>query len=323
MENVVMADLRNLPAPAEQPVAARQQRLFVVMNPAAGRADPALLAQILARHCTGADQCFAIHELEPEHDLKQLLATALAEGYNCIVAAGGDGTISAVANALLDHDVPLAILPIGTANVLARELNIPLELNAACKLILGRHALRRLDAMECADRLAILQIGIGLGSLMIRDTSTRAKKLLGRAAYLGTGLTRLVGYEPRVFTVHVDGKRYRRHALHVVIANGGVMGQPPFRWGPDIDPSDGRIDVAMLQSRNLADLLVLAWYMLRGRHRRSRRAYYYQAHETISVAASKPLPIQADGEIIGETPLEVRVRRSVLPVIVPCMEPEP
>ncbi len=315
-----MADFQNPPAIFEQPAEAPAQQLFVVLNPAAGRAEPAQLEEILVRHCAGSAQRFAIHKLEPDHDLKQLLAAAVDEGYNCVVAAGGDGTVSAVANALLDQDVPLAILPIGTANVLARELNIPLDIDAACELILGRHELRRLDAMQLADRVAILQIGIGLGSLMIRDTSTRAKKLLGRAAYLGTAVARLAGYEPRVFTIHVDGKRHRRHALHVVIANGGVMGQPPFRWGPDIDPSDGQIDVAVLQSRNLADLLALAWHMLLGRHRRSRRAHYYHARETISIATSKPLPIQADGEIIGDTPIEVRVRRSVLPVIVPPAE---
>lgn len=296
------------------------QRVFIVLNPEAGRADPEIVRQAFERVCTQPEQRFAIHHLQPDDDLKHIIAAALTEGCDCVVAAGGDGTVSAVANALVDQDLPLAILPIGTANVLARELAIPLDLDAACALVMGQHGLRRLDAMELGDRLAILQIGIGLGSLMIRDTSTRAKKLLGRAAYLGTAVARLVGYEPRVFTVTVDGVRHRRHALHLVVANGGVMGQPPFRWGPDIDPSDGRIDVAVLQAHTVLDLLALAWKMLRGRHRQSRRAHYYQASETIAISTNKPLPIQADGEIIGNTPLELRVRRSVLPVIVPLGE---
>lgn len=312
-----MVDFQNSVVTPQRASEPQYRQIFVILNPAAGRANPELLAEIFGRHCADSEYRFAVHELEPDHDLQQLIAAAIDEGYGCIVAAGGDGTVSAVANALLDYDVPLAILPVGTANVLARELDIPLNLDAACELIVGRHDLRRLDAMELSDRLAILQIGIGLGSLMIRDTSTRAKKLLGRTAYLGTAVARLIGYEPRSFTIEVDGKRHSRHALHVVIANGGVMGQPPFRWGPDIDPADGQIDVAVLQSRNLADLLALAWHMLLGRHRRSRRAHYYQAHDTISITTNKPLPIQADGEIIGDTPIEVRVRRSVLPVIVP------
>jgi diacylglycerol kinase (ATP) len=291
--------------------------IFVIINPASGRADLDRVREAFEHAEPHPEQSVVFHKLQPEDHLQQIIDTALSDGYGCIVAAGGDGTVSTVADVLIGRDVPLAILPIGTANVLARELEIPLDLVAAWRLILGPHDLRRLDAMDLGDRLAVLQIGIGLGSLMIRDTSTQAKKLIGRAAYIGTALLRLAGYEPRVFEIHVDGRKERRHALQIVVANGGVLGMPPFRWGPDIDPSDGRIDVAVFQARSLPDLLMLAWNVLLGRHRRNRRARYLHAHEEVVITTKKPLPVQADGEIIGNTPIRLRVRRAVLPVVVP------
>jgi diacylglycerol kinase family enzyme len=166
--------------------------------------------------------------------------------------------------------------------------------------------------------LYILHIGIGIDSLMIRDTERTAKRRFGRAAYIWTAFTRLIGYQPRRFTIIVDGQRTRPHAAQVLIANGGVLGVQPFRWGPHIRPDDGRIDVCIVSARTLFDYLWVGWHLLIGRQQRHPNIRYLSAERSIVVSADRPLPVQADGEIIGETPVRVQVVPAAVRVIVPA-----
>jgi YegS/Rv2252/BmrU family lipid kinase len=248
---------------------------------------------------------------------------AVAAGHSDVVAAGGDGTVSAVASGLLHSNVRLGILPVGTANVLARELNIPLDLAQASALIVAPSRAILLDAMLLPDRVALLQIDVGLNSVMIRDTKDWAKRLVGRAAYLWTAFTRLIGLEPRRFRIAVDGQLHRFGAMQVVVANGGLLGMHPFRWGPDIDPSDGQIDVAVLRATTLLDTMKVAWALLLGRQRSSPHIRYLHAQHAIHVDAYPPLPVQADGEIIGDTPCTIEIIPAAISVIVPLEHEAP
>jgi diacylglycerol kinase family enzyme len=215
------------------------------------------------------------------------------------------------------------VIPAGTANVFARELGLPLDLAGACALLTGAHATASVDAMRVGEQYFVLQIGIGIDSLMIRDTDRQAKRRFGRAAYLWTAFTRLIGYQPRRFTIVADGRRTRPRASQVLIANGGVLGVAPFRWGPHIRPDDGRIDVCIVSARTALDYLGLAWHTVLGQQRRDRNVRYLSAEHSVVVSADHPLPVQADGEILGETPLQVQVVPDALRVIVPAPELAP
>ncbi len=172
------------------------------------------------------------------------------------------------------------------------------------------------------DQYFVLQIGIGIDSLMIRDTDRQSKRRFGRAAYLWTAFTRLIGYQPMRFTIVADGKRIRPRASQVLIANGGVLGIPPFRWGPNIRPDDGKIDVCIVSARTGLDYMGLIWHTLLGQQRRDRNVRYLTAERSIAISADQPLPIQADGEIIGETPIQIEVVPDALKVIVPVAVPQ-
>jgi len=234
------------------------------------------------------------------------------------VPAGGDGTVSDVAEALIGTDVPLGIIPVGTANVFAHELGIPLDLEGACALLGSQDSTTSVDAMKVGDQYFVLQIGIGIDSLMIRDTDRQSKRRFGRAAYLWTAFTRLIGYQPVRFTIVADGRRIRPRASQVLIANGGVLGVPPFRWGPNIRPDDGKVDVCIVSARTALDYLGLIWHTIWDQQRRDRNVRYLTATRSIAISADQPLPIQADGEIIGETPLQIEIVPDALKVIVPA-----
>jgi diacylglycerol kinase (ATP) len=292
-------------------------RVFIVLNPMAGSCTAADVRQALDRHFTARKRAYEIYETTGQELVVEIVRAALDRGFDMVVAAGGDGTVSDVAEALVHTNIALGIIPVGTANVLAHELGIPLDLDGACTLLAGEHTTTSLDAMRIGEKFFVLQIGIGIDSLMIRDTERAAKRRFGRAAYLWTAFSRLLGYQPRRFTIVADGRRLRPRAAQVLIANGGVLGIPPFRWGPNIRPDDGRIDLCIVSARTLMDYLRLAWHTLLGQHHLDRNVRYLSAARSIVISADRELPVQADGEIIGQTPVQVHVVPDAVSVIVP------
>ncbi|SIO42995.1 lipid kinase, YegS/Rv2252/BmrU family [Singulisphaera sp. GP187] len=301
----------------------RSQRAFVILNPVAGQGAAAAVRQALAEAFSnsgeGAEAPYTIHETAPgEAIATRVREAAEQEGYDLIVAGGGDGTVSAVANGLVGSETPLGILPLGTANVLARELGIPIDLKGACQLLAGAHTVTAIDAMKVEDQCYFTQVGVGIDAMMIRDTDRESKRRFGRTAYLWTAFTRLLGFQPRRFLIESDGQSVRSRASQVVVANSGILGQPPFRWGPDIRPDDGRVDVCIVRARSFWNYVTLSWHVVLGQHKQDANVRYLTAQQHVVIATTKrPLPVQADGEIIGETPVTVTVVPHALHVIVP------
>ncbi|MEO6808708.1 MAG: diacylglycerol kinase family protein [Isosphaeraceae bacterium] len=292
-------------------------RLFVILNPKAGTCTADVVKQAVGRHFSCEDGSCRIHETSGHENLAELARSAVDQGCDLIVAAGGDGTVSGVAEGLIGSRASLGIIPLGTANVLARELGIPVNLEAACTLLAGAHTLADIDAMRINNQHYFTQVGVGIDALMIRDTKTEHKRQFGRAAYLWTAGTRLIGFQPRRFTLEVDGQTIRRRASQVVLANVGTLGQPPFRWGPGIRPDDARIDVCIVRARTFWHYVALAWHVVRGEHRQDRNVRYFVARQSVTVSLTKPLPVQADGEVIGETPILMQVVPKAVRVVAP------
>jgi len=295
----------------------RASRVFVILNPSAGQGAVEDVRAALGRRFNCADGSCDIHVTKGHEKLAELARAAVERGCDVVIAAGGDGTISGVADGLVGTTTPLGIIPLGTANVLARELGLPLDTEGACALLAGPHRVANLDAIEIEGQYYFTQVGIGIDALMIRDTTREQKRRFGRLAYLWTGLLCLLGFQPRRFRLAVDDRKSRPRASQVILANSGTMGQPPLRWGPDIRPDDGRIDVCILRARTLLDYLVFGWHVLLGRQQASRHVRYFTAQRSIAVSTSKPLPVQADGEIIGQTPIAARVVPRAVRVVVP------
>jgi YegS/Rv2252/BmrU family lipid kinase len=311
-----------MPNDAATATAVTAQRVFVVLNPVAGTCTADDVRAALGRHFTCEQGACDIHETTRQDDLSALAREAAARGCDLVVAAGGDGTVSAVADGVAGSPTPLGIIPLGTANVLARELGVPVDLDQACKLLAGPLATTAIDAMVVGKRSYLTQVGVGIDSLMIRDTGREEKRRLGRLAYLWTAALHLIGFQPRRFSIAVDGRPAERsRASQVVVANSATLGQHPFRWGPDIRPDDGRVDVCIIRARNFIDYASLAWHVVTGRHRQSRHVRYLRAGHSVRIESDRPLPVQADGEIVGETPVEVRVAAGAVRVVTPAAGP--
>jgi YegS/Rv2252/BmrU family lipid kinase len=308
--------------PTDTPLATtvhpRAKRAFVVLNPVGGNSDPALVRSLLQTVFGEAGWQHTVFETTGDDDFPAIIGQALGESADLVVAAGGDGTVSLVAGPLVGTDVPLGILPIGTANVLSRELGIPTDLQQAATLLTRSEARKAIDVMSLGDTSALLQVGIGLDSLMIRDTDRETKRRLGRRAYLKTLWEQLRGHRSQRFTLVVDGTRYRPVAWQVLVANAGTLGVRPLRGGPNIRPDDGELDVCIFHGRTVANLARQLRFIIARRARGADLVTYLKARQTVSIATEPPLPVQADGEITGTTPVTISLRRQALQVVVPA-----
>lgn len=221
---------------------------------------------------------------------------AVADGAQLIFAVGGDGTVQACAQALAGGQVPLAIVPRGTANLVATALGIPSSLGAALDVGFGRHE-RRID-LAVADGVTFAAMaGIGLDAAVVGTTAAGLKGSAGWLGYGVTGVRQLAGTHDN-FQIRLDGGQImNRHARCVVVGNVGLL-PGGFVLLPKARPDDGLLDVGILAPAGPFGWPRVAWRVLSRSLHDDPVLERYQARR-VEIAAGAQLPRQADGELIG------------------------
>lgn len=291
-------------------------KALVILNPSA---PPGVRESVLAaldRNFPAAGIEYAIQEPRKGDPFGEIVRARLGEGFDMVVAAGGDGTVSAVVDGLAGSAVPLGIIPTGTANLVARELNIPLDPHGAAELIAGAPPSRMMDAMRIGSRVYVLVAGIGISASVAGGTTRGNKRRFGLVAYLGAAILKVFEFRPRHIEVIVDGVSRKHRAVEVAILNCGILAAMLFPKRPDIHVDDGHLDVWILDTKTLLDY---PRYLFRIVARRpgNPRAHFIEAERSIAVRSAAPLPVQADGDVIGTTPVDIEVIRGAVRVFVP------
>lgn len=289
----------------------------VVHNPAAGLSAAFDAGHVVQQHLTTIADQVTLGQDAHRSGVVTGVRSALAQGADLCVAVGGDGTVSWVADALAQTEVPLAIVPTGTGNVLARELGIPLEIHAALRLVSGSHAVRRIDTIRVGDAYYVLNVSTGISAQLMRATSPAHKRRLGMLAYLLTAVQQLSGVKLRRFTVFVNGRRIRVRASEVAVVNASTIGLQLFRWAPDIRVDDGQLELCILRASTAFDLIRVLFNVLGGRQRRDPALRIIPITGSATILPRHDVPVQADGDIIGWSPVHVELAPQSLRVIVP------
>lgn len=292
-------------------------KFFILANPQAGSMDAENLEEILEGAFAGSSHSYELHYTKKDEDLAQTVRNAQKRGYRMIAAAGGDGTVSQAADGLRDTDIPLGIIPLGTGNGLAEELAIPAHPQQAVDLLLGAHNLRRIDGMKIGQRLYLLNVGVGLTSKTMDQLPQESKRKFGLLAYLVEGARRLFGSQPDKFILEIDGERITTAAIEINVTNSRIAGEKPFHWGVDIAVDDGRVYVCVIRAKSILDYLQAALDLALGRTGKSHQIRCYEARRQVRIQAARQLPVQADGEMVGETPVEIQVLPGAVNIIVP------
>ncbi len=293
------------------------RKAFVAINPVAGGSRPESVAdRVRAALTDGGWKSEIYHTCGNERD-QGTFREKLPGECQMAVAVGGDGTVGALADSLVLGDIPLGIVPAGTGNGIAKELGIPMRFNAALDAIVRSQVSREVDAMTVNGQHYFLAIGIGLTALTVRETGVKDKRRFGMLAYFGRGLQRLIGIQPHLFEIDVDGLQVHLGGMEALVVNAASFGEPYVRWAADVRIDDGTLETMVFRTRNLADVLSVALNALIRRRLADRRLLYMHARHSISVASNHPLPVQADGDVIGNTPVEIRVVPRAVRIIVP------
>jgi diacylglycerol kinase (ATP) len=292
-------------------------KVFVVLHPIAGKCNPAAVRKCLIKSFVNSGCGYQFYETTGKENLPDVVRNALSNGFTLFVVAGGDGTVSDVAEGLVHTDIPLAIIPVGTGNVLARELWIPMNISKACRLIFGDHSLACVDAMLVGNRYYFQTLSAGFASLMIRDTRREHKRIYGVAAYLWTGLISLLGFQPRKFEIKYDGQIHVSSACEVAIMNAGTLARRPILLNKNIRVDDGEVDICIIRGRTIFNYLTLAIRIMTRIHKYAKNIEFLKAKKNVLITTDEPILVQADGEIIGTTPVDVKIIPRAINIIVP------
>lgn len=217
---------------------------------------------------------------------------AIERGADVVIACGGDGTVRAVAEAVAGSSVQLGVVPLGTGNLLAGNLDIPIGLEAVPVALTA--ASRTLDMGVVNGEKFAVMAGVGFDAAMIRDANTTIKSKLGSVAYMISGARNLPAQIVRA-TLSVDGDQvWSGRTAMVLVGNcGSVTGG--LEVFPDASPSDGVLDVAVLTAENVRDWARLLWRLLRNKQQPPELVQRFTGTD-IGVDLDRPTPYELDGE---------------------------
>jgi YegS/Rv2252/BmrU family lipid kinase len=294
----------------------RPTRVAVVFNPATGGGDAAGRRRDTREALEGAGLEVLWLETTPEDPGQGQTAKALAEGVELVMAQGGDGTVMACVTGLAGTEVPLAVLPGGTGNLLATNFDVPADLEGAVEVALEGDRVR-LDVAAMDDDRFVVMGGIGFDAAMLRDADPRLKEHLGAVAYVLSGFRQL-RRRPTRFRLRLDDRRIDRTGQGVLVGNlGRLQGGLPVM--PDARPDDGLLDVAVLRTRTLVDWLALAVRVLLRRRRKDPQLEAFQARR-VEIGCDRPQPVERDGDPL-DTPRDHLVIEVVPKALTLCVPP--
>ena len=251
------------------------------------------------------------HSPEESHAAVKKRQAAL----DLVIVGGGDGTLSSMIDVLLTCDLPLAILPLGTANDLARSLCIPEDLELAFEIIAANHQ-QRIDLGEVNNHYYFNVANMGLGVHVTEELTDDVKKRWGVFSYVRALAGAIMRHDQFRLCVTLDGKNHQLRSMHLAVGNGRFYG------GGNVISDHARIDDGKLSLYSLRPLstwefITLAPLLRNGHQSRDRRVFCAQATEIDIRAGKRRLAIHADGEPVSQTPARFRVLPRALSVVTP------
>jgi len=296
-------------------IIADRRRFFFVINRKSGNYVKWLVQMRIGEFLTTEGITGEVHYLRDTGALAETLNDAYERGFRCFVVVGGDGSVALVANQLRGKDCTLGIVPVGTSNMLAQLLNIPLGARRSLELLLVSNRVRRIDALEVEGKLYFLNASAGLSSFSIFDLRTEEKSYLKRLAYVLAVIRSMRKAKTRRFTITVDGHETIIEAAELFVDNAGALWMPQLRTsGARLD--DGQADVCYVHRGTPPELGNAILDVVLARKRRQSIRFAARV-DSVTVDCAERIPVQADGDVIGYTPVNIRVVPAEVRFLVP------
>ncbi|MGI8890741.1 MAG: diacylglycerol/lipid kinase family protein [Chthoniobacterales bacterium] len=283
----------------------------IILNPAA-RGERARHAEEKLRSiCGDAFICATLRAGDAEHQARG----AVKDGFDRIVAAGGDGTINEVVNGIAGADVSLGLMPMGTMNVFANELGLPANDLGRCWDVICGGRTRLVDFPTANGKHFVQLAGVGLDAQVVKETSVNFKKNFGPLSYLISAAQIAGRRPPRLLIESADA--VTEEGSFVLVGNGRLYGGPfPFFKHAVID--DGLLDVLVFKQLGYIELIKYLQNVIFTSDITTREVEYFQTRR-LRVSSAEEVPVELDGELMGSCPVEFRMPSRRLKVLAPSV----
>jgi len=291
------------------------KKIHIIINPASGRIEPILpvINRVMTEHKVDWD----VFITKKPKDGMLFAQQAVKEVVDAVAVYGGDGTVMEVIRGMIGSDVPLAILPGGTANVMSVELGIPRNLEEACRLICEDPQIRLVDVGQLNKTHFMLRLGLGFAAEMMKEADRDIKSRFGRLAYVISSAKAMKKIKEVKYEVKIDGKEYQSRGITCIVANSGSAGFTGLSLDSDIKVDDGLLDVMIVRKATIGLFGHIVATLFRGKRADNFELVQHWQGKDIEVTSTPQQVVECDGEILEKMPIRAKILPAVVKVLVP------
>jgi YegS/Rv2252/BmrU family lipid kinase len=297
------------------------KRAILIYNPNAGQLWNPLRPDEAVSFLAGHGWDVTLQPTQAPNDAERLARQAVIDGVDLVIGAGGDGTLNEITQALAGTPVPLAILPAGTTNVLARELGIPLSITGAMELIPQGKA-KAIDLGIANGRYFLFVCGLGFDAWVNKTANKELKRWTGFWAFFVKTFQSVVEHEPTQLRIQLRDpsgreRRLKRTVHQVMICNTETYGTG-FKVATGARFDDGQMELCIIRGSRMSEFFFRSTRVLLWPFSDNRLDLEHIPVTNVYIRSRRPMPVQIDGEDYGHTPVEIGIRPLALNLWVPA-----
>ena len=294
------------------------EKITLIVNPiSGGRKDKTELLKFVSDYFSQKGDRVTLRVTRRRGDATEFAQQSVQHSDDLVVVVGGDGTINEVASGLVDSEVAMGIIPLGSGNGLARTLKIPQNIGKSCKLISEGDRVK-IDMGKANDRFFVLVAGVGFDALVGKRFDEYHKR--GPISYFYIGTKEFFLYKPERVKISFDDQSFEGEPFQIAIANGQQYGNNAI-IAPDAKLNDGLLDITIIHYISVFQLMQVLPKLFSGRLKRYHHADFYQT-KSARIQRSGPGVLNVDGEPIDEkSVIEISILPKCLKIIAPPNSP--
>lgn len=289
-------------------------RVHAIINPVSGVGSKRKIPRMIEQLCGETGDEITVSFTEYAGHASVLTRSAVDSGVSCVIAVGGDGTVNEIARAMLHSDAVLGIIPKGSGNGLARELNISMEVRRALDVIRKRH-ITTIDCCKANDRVFFCTCGVGFDAAVSQKFANEKRR--GSLTYIKNTVEEYLSYHPEQYELLIDNRSIKEKAFLVACANASQYGNNAY-IAPHASIHDGKMDVTILSPFLPIDIAPLAIQLFSRKIDRNSKIRTFKA-EQVSIIRQKPGVMHLDGEpVMADSRIDISVIPQALKVFTPA-----
>ncbi len=293
------------------------KKAHLIVNPAAGKKNEDAL-QFIQNAFRDAGVEIQISITQKAGDAHRFSKNAVKNGVDVVAVCGGDGTLKEAAEGIIGTAVSMLILPAGSANVLATELNIPKDLKELCAVITRNdYEAKRIDVAETNHGLLLVRANLGFTADVVKDTHRDTKNKFGKLAYFMATFHSVKKMKLVEYDLKIDGTPHHSQGLACMVTNAGNIGFAKISLDRGIDVSDGLLDVLILKKANINLLKHILTTLLKKERPDDWSLVSHWQGKNIDVVSTPVQQLELDGEILEKSNLRLKILPAAITVLVP------